>query len=241
MPLSRHLLLRAAPIALLSLIVATLFALATAAGDIRNERRGADATARMFRHLAGLQAHHAEARDGHLRALRDIAASGALRHLRLTLRDDRGVVLVPQAGTAAEAPAEPAASWTIPAAEGAAYRVALDWNPRSEESEALNALRRPARDVDAVQRAAVRRHRLGDPTGPGPAARDARGNPPIRARRVRCGAAGDPDRRARCHPPGVAAARRGAGAGGGFPPRAEPAAARCAGARAGAHRARTAR
>lgn len=140
MPLSRHLLLRAAPFAALSLIVATLFALATAAGDIRSEWRGADATARMFRHLAGLQADHAETRDGHLRALRDIAASGALRHLRLTLRDDRGVVLVPQAGTAGSAaPAGPAASWTIPAAEGAAYRVALDWNPRSEESEALNA------------------------------------------------------------------------------------------------------
>ena len=139
MPLSRHLLLRAAPIALLSLVVATLFALATAAGDIRSERRGADATARMFRHLAGLQADHAQARDGHLRALREIAASGALRHLRLTLRDDSGTVLVPPPGTAdSRAPAEPAASWNIPVADGAGYRVALDWNPRSEESEALN-------------------------------------------------------------------------------------------------------
>lgn len=139
MPLSRHLLLRAAPIALLSLVVATLFALATAASDIRSERRGADATARMFRHLAGLQADHAEARDGHLRALRDIAASGALRHLRLTLRDDSGTVLAPAPGNVgSQAPAEPAASWNIPVSDGVGYRVALDWNPRSEESEALN-------------------------------------------------------------------------------------------------------
>ena len=136
--LSRFLIGRIAAVSAAILAGALLLALWQARLNIAGEERGAAAVARMFDHLAALEAGPAADVPAHLEALRRIVGEGRMRHLQLRLQDGAGRdLLTPPAH--AHGLLQRAYAWLLPPAYGGARPQAPHWNLQRDDGRQYHA------------------------------------------------------------------------------------------------------
>jgi len=156
MNMSRYIIRRIVVISMLILIAGLGLALWRAQFDVKREERGAAEEVRLFENLYALENGPADGIAATLAKLRDINSSGNLRHVRFTLRDDDGRVLVApsaedppsllQRAFAAITPGipspalDPSGPWLLQRDDGHRFLATLSLNPASEQQEALDNL-----------------------------------------------------------------------------------------------------
>jgi len=156
MNMSRYIVLRIVAISLLILAAGLGLALWRAQFDVQREERGAADEVRLFEKLYALENGPASGIDANLAALREINSSKNLRHVRFTLSDGDGRVLVApsaeepptllQRAFAAITPGIPSPAldasgpWLLQRDDGSRFLAALSLNPASEQQEALDNL-----------------------------------------------------------------------------------------------------
>jgi len=156
MNMSRYVVGRIVAISVAILLVALALALWRAQFDVKREGRGAADEVRLFEYLYALENGPRDDIDVNLEALRRINTSKNLRHVRFTLRDGDGSVLVSpsaeepptalQNAFAAIAPGVPSAQldpsgpWLLQRDDGRRFLATLSLNPASEQQEALDNL-----------------------------------------------------------------------------------------------------
>ena len=156
MNMSRYIIRRIVAISLAILAAALALALWRAQFDVKREGRGAADEVRLFEYLYALENGPAADIDANLGALRRINSSRNLRHVRFTLSDGDGRVLVAPSAEerpsvlrklfAAIAPGVPSAQldpsgpWLLQRNDGRRFLATLSLNPASEQQEALDNL-----------------------------------------------------------------------------------------------------
>lgn len=152
MRMSRLLLLRIALLSLLVLAAAIAMAALQAHRDVAHEAQSAYQVARLVDTLGRLQDAGAADAARQLAAVDAILASGELRHLRASIRDDGGRELLVGApsqssglqswlfdalGAVLPDRSEPPVAWTLQSRDGRRYSVTLTTDPSSEQRESL--------------------------------------------------------------------------------------------------------
>ena len=143
---------RAAWISLACLLAALLLAGWRAQFDVRREGAGAAGVASLMGHLSLLQSVPPQDIDNEILSLRALGQGGELRHLRFSLEDGQGRVLIRPVPPPEEdggrpiilrltnflqSPGEPASrSWRLARQDGRVFRITLIGNPASEGQEA---------------------------------------------------------------------------------------------------------
>jgi two-component system, NarL family, sensor histidine kinase UhpB len=156
MNMSRYIVVRIVAISVAILLGALALALWRAQFDVRREGLGAADEVRLFEYLYAIENGPAGDLDANLDALRRINSSHNLRHVRFTLSDGRGRVLVSPGAEepasvlrrlfAALAPGMPSAQldssgpWLLERNDGSRFLATLSLNPASEQAEALDNL-----------------------------------------------------------------------------------------------------
>jgi two-component system sensor histidine kinase UhpB len=153
MRMSRYIVVRILLISVAILIVGVILALWRAQFDVEREERGAADEVRLFETLYALENGPGEDIETNLRALNEINASRNLRHVRFSLVDGNGVMVVPPneaddpgllqrlfARFAPGASAQAAAPWLLQRDDGAKFYASLSLDPASEQGEALDNL-----------------------------------------------------------------------------------------------------
>jgi two-component system sensor histidine kinase UhpB len=156
MKMSRYIVGRIVAISVAILLVGLALALWRAQFDVNREARGAADEVRLFEYLYALENGPAAQIDANVEALRRIVTSRNLRHVRFTLRDGDGRMLVaPEAEEsptvllrlfAALAPGmpppqlDPSGPWLLQRDDGRRFLATLSLNPASEQAEALDNL-----------------------------------------------------------------------------------------------------
>jgi two-component system sensor histidine kinase UhpB len=154
MKMSRYIVGRIVAISVAILLAGLALALWRAQFDVNREARGAVDEVRLFETLYALENGPAADIDANVAALRRIVTSQNLRHVRFTLRDGDGALLVsPGAeesrtallGIFAElapppAQLEPSGPWLLQRDDGRRFLATLSLNPASEQAEALDNL-----------------------------------------------------------------------------------------------------
>lgn len=156
MHMSRYLLVRVLVVSALMLVAALALAAWRAQFDVKREELGAAEVVRLFERLYTLENGPRDDVDATLGALQRIQASGALRHVRLDLRDALGHALIEPAAEAAPtwlqrgfalvAPGlrsgrrVSSGPWTLHRDDGAVYVATLSLDPASEQHEAFDNL-----------------------------------------------------------------------------------------------------
>jgi two-component system sensor histidine kinase UhpB len=156
MNMSRYIVRRIVAISLLILLAGLWLALWRAQFDVKREERGAADEVRLFENLYALENGPAGGIDANLAALREINSSKNLRHVRFTLSDGDGRVLVApsaedsptvlQRAFAAITPGipspalDPSGPWLLQRDDGSRFLATLSLNPASEQQEALDNL-----------------------------------------------------------------------------------------------------
>jgi two-component system sensor histidine kinase UhpB len=135
------------------LIVGVALALWRAQFDVEREERGAADEVRLFETLYALENGPTEDIATNLRTLNEINTSKNLRHVRFSLVDGNGVMVVPsnesddpgflqrlfaRFAPGSAAPASP--PWLLQRDDGAKFYASLSLDPASEQSEALDNL-----------------------------------------------------------------------------------------------------
>lgn len=155
MNMSRYILWRIVAISAAILLAALLLALWRARFDVQREGRGAADEVRLFETLYAIENGPAAEIEAKLAELRRINASRSLRHVRFSLSDGDGNLLV--APGAEEAPdvlqrafatlvpgrtanAPEAEPWLLQRDDGRRFSATLSLNPASEQQEALDNL-----------------------------------------------------------------------------------------------------
>ena len=152
MRMSRLLLLRIALLSLLVLAAAIAMAALQAHRDVAHEAQSAYQVARLVDTLGRLQDAGADDVVRQLAAVDAILATGELRHLRASIRDDAGrelLVAAPSQSSGLQAwlfgtlgavlpdRSEPPVEWTLQSRDGRRYAVTLTTDPSSEQRESL--------------------------------------------------------------------------------------------------------
>ncbi len=152
MRMSRLLLLRIALLSLLVLAAAIAMAALQAHRDVAHEAQSAYQVARLVDTLGRLQDAGAADAARQLAAVDAILASGELRHLRASIRDDGGRELLVAApsqssglqswlfdalGAVLPDRSEPPVAWTLQSRDGRRFSVTLTTDPSSEQRESL--------------------------------------------------------------------------------------------------------
>lgn len=158
MNMSRYIVRRIVAISIAILVAALALALWRAQFDVKREGRGAADEVRLFEYLYALENGPAAQIEANLEALRRINGSRNLRHVRFTLRDGEGRVLVAPATEDAAAPSllqrafaelapgeptaqlEPSGPWLLQRDDGRRFLATLSLTPASEQQEALDNL-----------------------------------------------------------------------------------------------------
>jgi two-component system sensor histidine kinase UhpB len=156
MNMSRYIVRRIILISVVILFAGLCLALWRAQFDVKREERGAADEVRLFEYLYALENGPAADIDTNLQTLRRINSSKNLRHIRFTLSDGNGRVLVEpsaeepptllQRAFAAIAPGTPgpqldaSAPWLLQRDDGRRFLASLSLNPASEQQEALDNL-----------------------------------------------------------------------------------------------------
>ncbi|HEY2396297.1 MAG TPA: histidine kinase [Rudaea sp.] len=156
MNMSRYIVRRIIAISVVILLAALSLALWRAQFDVAREERGAADEVRLFEYLYALENGPVADIDVNIESLRRINSSRNLRHVRFTLSDGDGRVLVApsadeaptllQRAFAAIAPGMPApqldatAPWLLQRDDGRRFLASLSLSPASEQLEALDNL-----------------------------------------------------------------------------------------------------
>ena len=156
MNMSRYILRRILTISIVILLAGLALALWRAQFDVKREERGAADEVRLFEYLYALENGPSADVDRNLETLRHINASKNLRHVRFSLSDADGRVLVEpsveetptrvQRWFALLAPGirpaqlEPSAPWLLQRDDGRKFLASLSLNPASEQQESLDNL-----------------------------------------------------------------------------------------------------
>jgi two-component system sensor histidine kinase UhpB len=156
MNMSRYIIGRIVAISIAILLGGLVLALWRAQFDVQREGRGAADEVRLFEYLYALENGPAADIAANLAGLRAITASRNLRHVRFTLRDGDGNVLVAplaeeppsrlQRAFAAIAPGvagpplDTSAPWLLQRDDGRRFLAQLALNPASEQQEAFDNL-----------------------------------------------------------------------------------------------------
>lgn len=156
MKMSRYIIGRIVAISIAILLAGLALALWRAQFDVNREARGAADEVRLFEYLYALENGPAAQIDANVEALRRIVTSQNLRHVRFTLRDGDGALLVSPGAEesptvllrlfAALAPGmpspqlEPSGPWLLQRDDGRRFLATLSLNPASEQAEALDNL-----------------------------------------------------------------------------------------------------
>ena len=156
MNLSRYISRRIVTISVAILLAGIALALWRAQFDVEREERGAAAEVRLFERLYALENGPSAEIQFNVDSLQRINLSGDLRHLRFSLRDSNGAILVEPAADeppglllklfARIAPGMPTATndtsvpWVLQRDDGAIFQATLSLNPASEQQEALDNL-----------------------------------------------------------------------------------------------------
>jgi two-component system sensor histidine kinase UhpB len=154
--MSRYIVQRIVLISIVILLIGLGLALWRAQFDVKREERGAADEVRLFEYLYALENGPAADIDANIETLRRINSSRNLRHVRFTLSDGEGRVLVApgveepptllQHAFAAIAPGipapqlDPSAPWLLQRDDGRRFLASLALNPASEQQEALDNL-----------------------------------------------------------------------------------------------------
>ena len=156
MNMSRYIVRRIIVISIVILLAALGLALWRAQFDVKREERGAADEVRLFEYLYALENGPAAEIEANLQTLRRINSSKNLRHVRFSLSDGDGRVLVEpsaeepptllQRAFASIAPGmpspqlDPSAPWLLQRDDGRRFLASLSLNPASEQQEALDNL-----------------------------------------------------------------------------------------------------
>lgn len=152
MNMSRYIVMRILVISVVILLAGTALALWRAQFDVEREERGAVDEVRLFEVLYAIENGPEEEIETNLAALRAINASRNLRHIRFSLVDGNGVMLVApnddeppsllQNLFARFAPgtASSSAPWLLQRDDGRKFYASLSLDPASEQQEALDNL-----------------------------------------------------------------------------------------------------
>ncbi len=151
--MSRYIVARILLISAAILIVGTMIALWRAQFDVEREERGAADEVRLFETLYALENGPADEIETNLRTLNAINASQNLRHVRFSLVDGNGIMVVPPneaddpgllqrlfARFAPGSTAQTSPPWLLQRDDGAKFYASLSLNPASEQGEALDNL-----------------------------------------------------------------------------------------------------
>jgi two-component system sensor histidine kinase UhpB len=151
--MSRFIVARILLIGAAILVVGVAIALWRAQFDVEREERGAADEVRLFETLYALENGPTEDIENNLRALNAINASKNLRHVRFSLVDGNGVMVVPPNASddpgflqnlfarfapGSAAPASP--PWLLQRDDGRKFYASLSLDPASEQGEALDNL-----------------------------------------------------------------------------------------------------
>ena len=152
MNMSRYIVMRILAISIVILLAGTALALWRAQFDVEREERGAADEVRLFEVLYAIENGPEEEIETNLEALRAINASRNLRHIRFSLVDGNGVMLVApnedeppsflQNLFARLAPGTTSSSapWLLQRDDGRKFYASLSLDPASEQQEALDNL-----------------------------------------------------------------------------------------------------
>jgi two-component system, NarL family, sensor histidine kinase UhpB len=152
MNMSRYIVMRILAISIVILLAGTALALWRAQFDVEREERGAADEVRLFEVLYAIENGPEEEIEANLEALRAINASRNLRHIRFSLVDGNGVMLVaPNEDDApgflqnlfarfAPGTASSSAPWLLQRDDGRKFYASLSLDPASEQQEALDNL-----------------------------------------------------------------------------------------------------
>jgi two-component system sensor histidine kinase UhpB len=151
--MSRYIVARILLISGAILVVGVMLALWRAQFDVEREERGAADEVRLFETLYALENGPGEDIAANVRTLNDINASKNLRHVRFSLVDGNGVMVVPpnpsddpgflqrlfaRVAPGSAAPASP--PWLLQRDDGSKFYASLALDPASEQGEALDNL-----------------------------------------------------------------------------------------------------
>jgi len=156
MNMSRYIVRRIVMISVVILVAALCLAMWRAQFDVKREERGAADEVRLFEYLYALENGPAADIGANVESLRRVNSSRNLRHVRFSLSDGDGRVLVAtsaeesptllQRAFAAIAPGMPAPQleattpWLLQRDDGRRFLASLSLNPASEQQEALDNL-----------------------------------------------------------------------------------------------------
>lgn len=153
MTMSRFIVRRILAISAVILLGGVVLAVWRAQFDVAREERGAADEVRLFEVLYAIENGPADEIDGHLADLRALNASRTLRHIRFSLIDGNGSVLVAANETeppdflqrmfAKFAPGDAAAAappWLLQRDDGRKFYASLALDPASEQQESLDNL-----------------------------------------------------------------------------------------------------
>jgi len=153
MSMSRYIVARILLISVAILLLGVVLALWRAQFDVEREERGAADEVRLFETLYALENGPTDDIQTHLRALNEINASRNLRHVRFSLVDGNGVMVVPPNASddpgflqqlfarfapGSTSPASP--PWLLQRDDGRKFYASLSLDPASEQGEALDNL-----------------------------------------------------------------------------------------------------
>lgn len=153
MRMSRYIVARILLISIAILVVGVVLALWRAQFDVEREERGAADEVRLFETLYALENGPNEDIETNLRTLNQINTSQNLRHVRFSLVDGNGVMVVPPnesddpgflqrlfARFAPGSTSQASPPWLLQRDDGRKFYASLSLDPASEQGEALDNL-----------------------------------------------------------------------------------------------------
>ncbi len=153
MRMSRYIVVRIVLISAAVFVAGLALAIWRAQFDVEREESGAADEVRLFETLYAIENGPADEIDGHLNTLRGINAARHLRHVRFSLIDGNGSVLVAPvehdepdvvqrlfANVVPGAEQQASAPWLLQRDDGRKFYASLSLDPASEQQEALDNL-----------------------------------------------------------------------------------------------------